>query len=144
MHDAEGNRLESAGGAWTSRDCHWKKPRKRAARTGDITTLHVQMLEGRETPEVCDGAAQPVAAARARKLTAILASKTAVRAPVPAFVQAYDAAMPGFRDGDATNPTNHGDLASILANHMTWYMEWPHIDGMFIAAQATLPGYGRD
>jgi hypothetical protein len=24
---------------------------------------------------------------------------------------------------------------------MRWYMEWPHVDQLFIAVQATLPGY---
>jgi hypothetical protein len=29
----------------------------------------------------------------------------------------------------------------VLAENMTWYIEWPHIDGRFMTLYATLPGY---
>jgi hypothetical protein len=34
------------------------------------------------------------------------------------------------------------DQAKLLAAHMTWYVEWPHVDGRFIQVFATLAGYG--
>ena len=33
------------------------------------------------------------------------------------------------------------DLAKILAANMTWYIEWPHIDGRFVDVFSTLAGY---
>jgi hypothetical protein len=33
------------------------------------------------------------------------------------------------------------DLTKVLAENMTWYVEWPHVDGRFIALFRTLPGY---
>ena len=38
---------------------------------------------------------------------------------------------------------NGEDLGNYLANHMTWYMEWAHVDGPFVAAYGTMPGYGH-
>ena len=32
-------------------------------------------------------------------------------------------------------------IARLLAAHMTWYVEWPHVDGRFVQVFLTLPGY---
>lgn len=50
---------------------------------------------------------------------------------------------------DATNPDEPDDalgrgkvedLAEVLASNMSWYIEWPHIDGRFVAVYAGLAG----
>jgi hypothetical protein len=33
------------------------------------------------------------------------------------------------------------DMAKVLASSMTWYVEFLHVDGRFIALFQTLPGY---
>lgn len=136
MHDAAGEKLErDARGAWTAADCHWSAKRKRLAQNTDIVTVHAMLMADRA--EDCE-APHPLAAARAQTIDGILAAAKAVRAPAPPFVQdlarSYTSA--------ATPDVNDADLASIIAGHMTWYMEWPFIDGMFDDVFATLPGYG--
>jgi hypothetical protein len=32
-------------------------------------------------------------------------------------------------------------MAWYLVEHMTWYMEWPHVDETFLAVYRSLPGY---
>ena len=169
IYDRDGARLaREDDGSWTASDCRWSPARKRAARTGDLASVHYQLLRHREEPEVC-GASRPVSAARARRIQQLLAARTATRAPTPRFVRAYvgsdDDDAPGAdpsADADAvtesppiptaapvepadTSPDPHvtvpEDLVSVLATHMTWYMEWPHIDGLFRTVFGTLPGY---
>jgi hypothetical protein len=91
-----------------------------------------------------------VAPARAKKIAAIVAATSAVRTPTPAFVKAYMTAPADHdaHDADEVADTlpkrNSDDFAVVLASHMTWYMEWPHVDGPFKAAYHTMPGYNRD
>jgi hypothetical protein len=139
IFDGDGHKLARTGGAWTTSDCHWTASERRAARSGDITSVHLRVLGHGD--DGCDGTA-PITAARGQKIDAILASKKAVRAPAPEFVKALAAVTTDYGSDDDTNPTNADDFASVIANHMRWYMEWPHVDQQFIAVQRTLPGYG--
>jgi len=133
IYDATGSQLEHAGGTWQSSDCRWSRARKRAASAGDITTVHVLLL--RDAHAECSNP-RPVAAARAKRIEMMLATLGTVRSPTPAFVRAY------LGDSDGSyDRRRDGDLASVLAAHMTWYMEWPHIDELFVAVYGTLPGY---
>jgi MORN repeat variant len=139
IYDDGGHKLVHDAGAWTASDCHWIPAELHAARTADITSLHLLMLDGLRD-EVCDDTA-PIAAVRGKKIDAILASKTTVRAPAPAFVKTLAEGTTDYEAQDETNPTNPNDFTSVIANNMRWYMEWPHIDRLFITVQATLPGY---
>jgi hypothetical protein len=35
------------------------------------------------------------------------------------------------------------DLSKVLAANMTWFIEWPHIDGRFTEVYASLAGFTR-
>jgi hypothetical protein len=79
----------------------------------------------------------------------MLASMRAVRAQTPDYVRAL--ALGDATVDDATEPTpdpdalheqltSRDDLAKILASNMVWYVEWPHIDGLFVKLYGTVPG----
>lgn len=130
IYDADGHKLDEVDGTWYASDCHWSAKRKRAAHAGDITTVHILMLEHRDDDTTC-GDPQPLSPARGRSIDATLVAETAVRAPNPAFARQYRNAEKQL-DG-----INGDDLASVLAGNM----EWPHVDGLIRAVYATLPGY---
>jgi phage terminase large subunit GpA-like protein len=82
--------------------------------------------------------------ARAKRIDTMLSPLTTVRSASPAFLQRIvlgDAPKDGGDEPDATARTTAADLAKILAANMTWYVEWPHVDGRFVAVFQTLPGY---
>jgi len=166
MYDARGNKLERSGDAWTARACKWDAKQKRAAAAGATGRLY--HLIGRQSwdeaanapkPEECAAVATPVPAKRAAKLSAMLASTKTLHAPIPVWsvgesdpgpedasdpsedVAATDAGAfqePPVRSIVEDNPV---DMTTMLADHMKWYMEWPHIDDTFVAVYATMPGY---
>ncbi len=145
VYDADGNRLaRNEGGGWTASACNWSVSRKAAARAGDVVTLHGLLRRDRfESKEKC-GAGQPVSAARAKRISAMLAPLTSVRSASPAFLQRLvlgDMPTDDADDADARAKATAADLAKILAANMTWYVEWPHVDGRFVAVFQTLPGY---
>jgi hypothetical protein len=141
-YDADGHKLtrrEGGAAGWVSSDCHWNRTRKRLAHAFDLVTLHGLTSHDRyrDSDESCD-APQPVAASRAKHLDAMFASIVAVRARSPEFVRKLAL-------GESSDPAEVGkvaDLGNVLASTMTWYVEWPHVDGRFLAVFATLPGYG--
>jgi hypothetical protein len=154
-YDANGNELVRVDGAWQTRDCHWDASRKRAAHAGDVVTLHGLIRKDRFDEERACAEGRPVAAARAKRLDALFASVDKVRSASPAFVR--DLVLEGSTEqtpvADAADPEQlariaredavRKDLAKVLADHMGWYVEWPHVDGRFIAVYRTLPGYTR-
>lgn len=152
MFDADGNRLEREGGAWTAQACNWTARRKRLAAAGDVWTLYKVTgrgryeLDGEDRSDECSDTRTPLPAARARRLNAILASRKIVHTPIPAWSfegtkLGAGAATP--TDSDAQDPPddNPRDLATYLADHMAWYIEWPHVDATFLAVYGSLPGY---
>ncbi|MCW5808699.1 MAG: hypothetical protein KIT31_40490 [Deltaproteobacteria bacterium] len=152
-YDGEGRRLTLDKGVWHAADCKWSSKRKRAAAAGDLVTVSILLLNERNDSEAAHekcGKPAPVPAARAKKIDAFVKATSNVRAPTPAFVKAYlttpsDADAADADEVAATLPKrNSDDLAVVLASHMTWYMEWPHVDGAFRAAFRTMPGYHRD
>ena len=150
MYDALGEKLTLAGTAYQAADCKWSAKRKTAAQAGDIVTVSILFINERgdsdSVTEKC-GAAKPVSAARNKKLAALVAATTTVRAPTPGFVKAHMTAPADADVADADQSTvkrNSDDLAVVLADSMRWYMEWPHVDGAFRAAYATMPGYNRE
>lgn len=152
IFDTGGARLAQADGAWTASDCGWDTARKRAARRGDLTALHELMYRAQsqahdDKDHGCIGEARPIASPRARRIEAMLASVQEVRAQSPDFVRqlALGEKTPadGDGDGDEAKPRD-ADLAKILASNMSWYIEWPHIDGRFVALYKTVAGVASE
>jgi hypothetical protein len=150
VFDQSGAELMKKDGAWTSADCGWDAPMKKAARADNLSRLHalIQHLED----EHC---ASPVAvsAKRGERLDAMLASFKAVRAQSPDFVRklALGDATPADADADAAGDehvqeaaneakANAEDFTKTLASTMLWYVEFPHVDGMFMKVYGTIPG----
>jgi hypothetical protein len=137
VYDAAGRKLTETKGAWTESDCKWSAPRLRAAKTGDLVKLDGTFAQDR-TVEAC-GEAEPVPPARAQHVEAMLASVRGVRSVSPEFVRKLALGDRSVKELSADEGL--GDMAKVLAENMTWYIEWPHIDGRFIALFQTLPGY---
>ncbi len=134
VYTEDGSKLERVDGAWQARPCKWSARWLWAARRGDVAALDGRLVvEG----ESC-GDPSPVAADRAARIDALLAPSKALRAVTPDFVKRMvlgDPAPEGEEDHSAD------DLPRVLAGSMTWYVEWPHVDGRFIEVFGTLPGY---
>lgn len=150
MYDGSGNKLEQQGEAWTTRTCNWSAKKKRAAAASNTGRLY--HLIGRErsdstgepTPEECAATATPIPVKRGAKLSAMLASRKVLHAPIPVWsISPRPDAEPVTGDAE-TRPAigdNPLDMTTMLADHMRWYMEWPYIDGTFVAVYETVPGY---
>lgn len=164
-YDADGNRLEREGTTWRASTCHWGSARKQIARGGDVARLHgllFQDIRRRRVERIAqfDGSGEPdpgprcdepvvLAADRGKVIDDLLAVAKQVRAPSPEFVQraVLGPKLEDPPDGDPTpedgvsdRSTAAKDLVRVLANHMGMYVEWPHIDGLFVDAFATMPG----
>jgi len=104
------------------------------------------------SPEECEGPEMPVAQARAKHFDAMIASRTKIHAPIPKFdVDPKKQKRPDGDDLAADEPPaekseagsdNPDDMATYLVDHMTWYIEWPHVDDTFRTLYRSLPGYG--
>ncbi len=161
IYDENGDTLVHDGTTWTSRKCAWNGARKAAARRGDLPALHGLIFHDRfDDPAEC-AAGKPVAEARAHRIDTMLASIRLVRDQSPDFVRKLalgersvdDAASTtdntddsvataeASEDGNDIGMTDPNDLAKVLAANMTWYVEWPHVDGRFISVFKTLAGY---
>ena len=42
---------------------------------------------------------------------------------------------------DPATQRAHDDLVRVIQENMSWYVEWPHVDGLFLAVFRTLPGH---
>ncbi len=158
MYDGRGKRVEKTDAGWVERSCDWKKSTRAAAKAGDATRLH-DRLRSKETGE-CGGAATAIAPKRAHRYEALLASQRVAHGAIPAFdidpapAKPVTAAADDADDGDSAESDettaangvdpNTADMVSYLASTMTWYIEWPHVDGSFMAVYDTLPGYAID
>ncbi len=160
MYDASGNKLEHQGAAWTTRSCTWSAKKKRAAAAGNTGRLyHLIGHEGWDSqtgerkPEACAATTTAIPTKRAARLSMMLASATQLHASIPVWTIASrpaavtdvvtDAATDAATE-ENTHPVvadNPLDMTTMLADHMRWYMEWPHIDGAFVAVYDTVPGY---
>lgn len=146
----------SAGGAglvaatWHAAPCPWSAKRKRIARAGDVTTLHRLLFRGdRNVEDACVGDTA-VPAARSAEIDELMALSERLRAASPTFVRALalgddvlqDPPRPeGRRGAGDDRGASDDDLAELLARHMVWYIEWPHIDRRFLRLFKTIPGY---
>jgi len=143
--------VKTETGSWIRRACAWPEKRKAAARSGDVWKLH-EMLR-RDPDDDCNGRAVKVSKARAKRIEKLLAARMDAHAPIPAFdidPQPPVVTTDEADDTTSTDPTDApelhvdglpDDLATYLTDSMTWYVEFPHVDGSFRAVYATLPGY---
>ncbi|MBA2540720.1 MAG: hypothetical protein H0V17_13865 [Deltaproteobacteria bacterium] len=154
IYDASGNLLTRADEDWESSDCSWAGPRKEIAKTGDVARLHGLLFRERKqrmavddeaNKAECGGALKPVDAARGKRLDALLASRDLVRSQSPRFVREIvlgNAEVASGTDHDETEAhPDVDDMTRVIAKHMSFYVEWPHIDGRFIQVFRTLPGH---
>lgn len=154
MIDAKGNHLERQSGIWLAHPCRRSTAYLNAARTGNVKVLYQQIFSaprGEDKPTGCDATGIPVAAARAAHYERMLASRDHVHTPIPEFNvdPAWTKAEAARTSGDdwQTPPEqrpstgNPKDMVTYLANHMTWFIEFPHVDRTFARVYASLPGY---
>ncbi len=159
-YDADGKLLTETEGGWEATDCGWSEKRKRIAQLGNVTTLHALIDGDRIEGDLreCAGTKTLVSAERGAHLHAMLATMTAVRSQTPDFVKqlalgereipAATADADSADSADESEPMpgfeysyESADLTRVLAATMTWYVEWPHIDGRFVQLFHTLPGH---
>ena len=149
VYDASGDELvRTKDGVWMSADCGWDKPMKKAARANNLARLHA-LIQHLEDDHTC-AAPVAIAEARGKKLDAMLASMKAVRALAPDFMRkvALGEATPADADaGDEhvkeaaeEEKAQREDLAKTLAGSMLWYVEFPHVDGLFTKVFASIAG----
>ena len=162
LFDAHGNKLDLVNGAWVATGQCWKSARKRAAASGDVKALYeLTSREEAVSPDAkpaCAEKSTPVEAALGKRYDALLASRAVIHTPVPTVTfedvsEAHDAAADVDDSSAAGTPDaeaqliaaeNGDDLANYLADHMRWYMEWPHVDNTFVAVYNTMPGYAKN
>jgi hypothetical protein len=147
VFDQTGAELIKKDGGWTSADCSWDPAMKKAARADNLSRLHA-LIQHLEDDHTC-GTGAAVSPARGAKLDAMLASFKAVRAQSPDFLRKLalgDAAPADADQGDehvqeAANEAkeNAEDFTKTLASTMLWYVEFPHVDGLFSAVYVTIP-----
>ena len=92
------------------------------------------------------GLPTPLEPGSAREIEALYAHSEKVRALTPAFVKTFIVDRDARNDGEpAAEPASppEEDFARLLVGHAAWYVEWPHIDGRFLALYPTLPGFVR-
>ena len=158
IYDQSGDELVREGTTWTAVECGWGRDLKRAARNGRIEKLHDMIRDQRfgEKAE-CAGDSVKLAPARAKLVDTMLASVRAVRAQTPDFMRKValgEATVADATDPDEAAPEDQkaadvlgqgqvDDLSKVLAANMTWFIEWPHIDGRFTDVYASLAGYTR-
>jgi hypothetical protein len=160
VYDDDGNKLtRDEGGVWRTQDCHWNAQRKRVARAADLTTLHGLIFRDRwkeqEKQEDRCATATPVSEARGKRIDALLANVREERALSPEMVRKLvlgEETLGDVAAAEETEPTDllavrsraayARDFAKTLAGSMTWYVEWPHVDGRFLEVFHTLAGYG--
>jgi len=140
-YDSDGNKLEKVDGKWMATSCDWSRARLASARSGDVVTLDGYFYKDGWQDRPCDGAPTPIGASRSRHIDAMLASERVVRAQSADFVRRLALGESTVEDA-AESGLARRDLAKVLASSMTWYIEFPHVDGLFLELAKTLPGYG--
>jgi len=149
IFDATGDELKRTNAGWVSSDCGWDPAMKKAARTNNLSRLHA-LIQHLEDAHEC-AAPKPIPAARGKKLDEMIASFKAVRALSPDFMRkvalgeatpadAADAGDEHVQEAAAEAKATAEDLTKTLAASMLWYVEFPHIDGLFTTVYATIAG----
>ncbi len=154
VYDPDGNKLtKDDDGTWSARDCRWSEARKHAAHAGDLVTLHGLVFRDFYEDKTC-GAAHALSKARGARINAMLSNVRDVRSESPDMLKKLvlgDETMEELAQNDDypndlidAHTRSPQDLAKVLATNMTWYVEWPHVDGRFVSVFHTLAGYGPD
>jgi len=159
IFDVEGNLYARTAETWTVAACKWSSKRKAIAKSGDVSTLH-RLLRTDEVPvEPGQGnrcsEPKPVPPAKGQAISATLGALASIRAPSPAFVRELslgklhvismglqinaDGTVKTEED-DPKRTESSADLVRVLAASLSWYSEWPHIDGRFVAVFPTIAG----
>jgi hypothetical protein len=162
MWNGDGDLVTKTETGWVARSCKWKKARNAAARRGDASALHDNMLRKRwqapEDEEACAGPPVAIAKERGKRYEKMIASRWQTHAPIPRFdVDPQPPAPPDpdaieevklgisdddYEDDDAIGGAdNPADMATYLTQSATWYIEFPHVDSTFVTVYASLPGY---
>jgi len=148
VYDVDGFALARGEVGWVRQGCGWDPAMRRAERRGDLGRVRSMLLErarGERTGGARCAEGEALAAGESARVDRMLALSGAVRATPPGFVrELVIAEVPEGEDDPALVPElarELGDLASIVAGAMTWYIEWPHVDGRFARVFATLPGH---
>jgi antitoxin component YwqK of YwqJK toxin-antitoxin module len=144
MYDQNGWELTHADGAWRAADCGWNAKRKTYARRGDLAPLHGALYADthRRNGSHC-GAALAVSSARADTLDMLVATRDKVRALTPEFIRDAVLGEEGgaeVTDSDRERMAKLSDMTRVLEENMSEYLEWPHVDGLFVEAFGTMPG----
>jgi MORN repeat variant len=167
IYDADGWRLEQSpsGGGWQASDCRWGATRKRIAKSGDIAYLHgllykelrvrglaspedfggVPYSEEPRTARACRAPVQ-LSAARAKKIDLLLAAADQVGLASPAFVR--EAKLGDYQRQESDEPSEWelereaaaSSFKRVLADGMVAWIQWPHVDRLFVRAFQTMPG----
>ena len=154
IYDADGNKLEHVTAAWQASDCHWASKRKEIAHEGDVVRLHGLLYNearkrahmtgrdmeggaGDDKGPTC-GAPHAIAAERALRFDAMLATIEKVRSITPQDVR--EAVLDQSDDATGEDAKPEKPDAKLLAEHMSMYIEWPHIDGKFVELYGTMAG----
>ena len=97
----------------------------------------------------CDGVVTQVTPQRARQYERMLASRAQLHTPIPAYdvdptwnKSTIDEQPTASAESGPIGAGHPQDMATHLARHMTWYVEFPHVDRAFERVYASLPGYG--
>ncbi|HEX8111085.1 MAG TPA: hypothetical protein VF516_25320 [Kofleriaceae bacterium] len=136
VFDRTGAQLVNDGESWRADPCGWSAARRRAARAGDVVTLHGLLDQGSsyqspsDEPECTRGPL--LDPARAARISALVTKLTEVRAASPGFLKRL--VLDSSRGDDP-------DLTRVIASTMALDIEWPHVDRRFIQVYQTLPGY---
>jgi len=146
VRDDAGGVLERGEAGWSAAGCAWGARRRALARKGSLAELHGLIYDAEE--RAC-GEQVALEAGAAADLERALAALRAVRAPAPAFVARLAAPQAPDDEGDEGDQGDEGeepppaepDLAKVLADNMSWYIEWPHIDGWFEQVLPSLPDH---
>jgi hypothetical protein len=152
MYDGRGMLVEKTDTGWLEHACSFKKAARTALADGNATSLHDKLLGG--DGGGCAETSTAMSAKRAARYEALLASRKLQHGNIPAFdVDPQPAPVKPVADATAADvtadpasaddgePPPPTDLVTYLADTMTWYIEWPHVDDTFRTVYRTLPGY---
>jgi len=136
-HDVDGYVVSQlTAGTWVRSGCRWSAAKRRAARSGELERLvkarvRAMYQAGADGEDACVAAA-PVAAELATTYQQLVAYAGTTHVKTPAFVDAL--AHVSCSQCDAVQD----DLVTVIGENMSWYVEWPHVDGLFTRVFETL------
>ena len=73
----------------------------------------------------------------------LVATRDKVRALTPEFIRDAVLGEEGgaeVTDSDRERMAKLSDMTRVLEENMSEYLEWPHVDGLFVEAFGTMPG----